>query len=61
MGTISWYLGIEVIKDRPNRTFYINQSAFTQRILEDMIMEDCKSAKVLIDPRSELVKDVYQV
>ena len=29
MGPISWYLGMEVIRDRPNRTLYINQSAFT--------------------------------
>ena len=60
MGPISWYLGMEVIRDRPNRTLYINQSAFTQRMLEDLEMEDCKSAKVPMDSGIELVKDVYQ-
>ena len=29
MGLSSWYLGMEVIRDQPNRTLYINQSAFT--------------------------------
>ncbi len=60
MGPISWYLGIEVIRSRPNRTLYINQSVFTQRMLEDLEIEDCKSAKVPVDSVIRLVKDVYQ-
>ena len=59
MGPISWYLSMEVIRDQPNRTLYINQSAFTQRMLEDLEMEDCKSAKVPMDSGIEMVKDVY--
>lgn len=57
---ISWYLDIEVIKDQPNRTLYINQLAFIQKILEDREREDYKLAKVAMDPRFELVKDIYQ-
>lgn len=60
MGPISWYLGMEVIRDRPNRTLYINQSAFTQRMLENLTIEYCKSAKVPMDSGIVLVKDVYQ-
>ncbi len=60
MGPISWYLGVQIIRDRPNRTLYINQSAFTQRMLEDLKMENCKSAKVPMDSGIWLVKDVYQ-
>ena len=60
IGPISWYLDMEIIRDRPNRTFYINQSAFTQKMLEDLEIEDCKSAKVSMDSEIELVKDVYQ-
>ncbi len=57
---ISWYLGMEVIRDQPNRTLYINQSAFTKRMLEELEIENCKSTKLAIDSGIELVKDVYQ-
>ena len=56
MGPISWYLGMEVMRDWPNRTLYINQSAFTQRMLEDLEIDDCKSAKVPINLGIELLK-----
>ena len=51
---------MEVIKDRPNRTLYINYSAFSKRMLENLKMEDCKSAKVPMDSGIKLVKTVYQ-
>lgn len=60
IGLMSWYLGIEVIRDQPYRTFYINKSVFMQKILKNLEMKVCKSAKVLIDFRIELVKNVYQ-
>ncbi len=60
MEPISWYLKMEVIRDRPNQTLHTNQSAFTQRMLEELEIEDCKSAKVPMDSGIELVKDVYQ-
>ena len=51
---------MEIIRNRPNRTLYINLSAFITRMLEDLEMEDCKSAKVPMDSGIKLVKNVYQ-
>ena len=60
IGPISWYLGMEVIRDWPNQTLYINLSVFTTRIFKDLEIEDCKSTKVLIDSEIKLVKNMYQ-
>ena len=53
VGAISWYLGIEVTRDRANRTLFID------RMLEDLGMEKCKSAKVPMDSGTEMVKNRY--
>ncbi len=44
MGAISWYLGMEVTRDRANRTLFIDQTAFIDRMLEDLGMEKCNSS-----------------
>ncbi len=59
MGAISWYLGMEVSRDRANRTLFIDQTAFIDRMLEDLGIEKCKSAKVPIDFGTEMVKYRY--
>ena len=59
MGAISWYLGMEVTRDRANRTFFIDQTAFIDRMLKDLGMEKCKSAKVPMDSGTEMVKNRY--
>ncbi len=59
IGAISWYLGMEVTRDRANRTFFINQTAFIDRMLKDLGIEKCKSAKVPIDFGTEMLKNRY--
>jgi len=41
LGDISWYLGMKVVRDRPNRTIYINQASFTKQLLEQLDMLEC--------------------
>ncbi len=59
VGAISWYLGMEVTRDRANQTLFIDQTAFIDRMLEDLGMEKCKSAKVPMDSGTEIVKNRY--
>ncbi len=59
MGAISWYLGMEVTRDPANRTFFINQIVFIDRMLKDFGMEKCKLAKVPIDSATKMVKNRY--
>ncbi len=59
IGAIFWYLGMEVTRDRANRTLFIDQTAFIDRMLEDLGMEKCKLAKVPMDSGTEMVKNRY--
>jgi hypothetical protein len=36
LGDVSWYLGMQIIRDRPNRTIYINQAAYAKRSLRQI-------------------------
>lgn len=38
----------------------MNQSAFTQKMLENLEKKDYKSVKMLMDYRIKLVKKIYQ-
>ena len=38
VGAISGYLGMEVTRDRANRTLFIDKTAFIDRMLEDLGM-----------------------
>ena len=60
MRAISWYLGIEVIRDRANWTLVIDQTAYIDRMLKDLGMEKCNSAKVPMDSGTEMVKNLYK-
>ncbi len=59
IGAISWYLGIKVTRDQANQTLFIDQSAFINRMLEDLQIENCKSAKIPIDFGIKIVKNWY--
>ncbi len=56
---ISWYLGIEITRDRANRTLFIDQTAFIDRMFDDLRMEKCKLAKLPTDTGTEMVKNRY--
>ncbi len=59
MGAISLYLGIEVSRDRVNQTLFIDQTALIDRILKDLGIEKCKSAKIPRDSGTEVIKNWY--
>ena len=56
---IPWYLGIEIIRDWANWILFIDQTAFIDRMFEDLRMEKCRSAKVPIDFGTGMVKNRY--
>jgi hypothetical protein len=42
MGPCSYYLGIEVTRDRSNRTIRLSQRGYLEKVLEHFGMADCK-------------------
>ncbi|KAF2888002.1 hypothetical protein ILUMI_18172 [Ignelater luminosus] len=50
------YVGLEIIRDRPNRTIFIYQQSYVSRILKLFNMEDFKSAKVPAELNSFIQK-----
>lgn len=45
LGPINFYLDMHVVRDRPNRTISVHQSAYIRRVIEAVGMTDCKSVK----------------
>ncbi|CCE28464.1 uncharacterized protein CPUR_02151 [Claviceps purpurea 20.1] len=45
LGESHFHLGMEIVRDRPNRTIRLNQRAYTQKILREFGME-CRNKKV---------------
>jgi hypothetical protein len=54
MGPCQYYLGIRVVRDRPNRRLYLCQDAYTLKTLEKFGMRDCKPVSTPLDPNSVL-------
>ncbi len=50
---------MEVTKDRANRTLFIDQTSFIDRMLMDLWMEKCKLAKVPMVSGTKIVKNWY--
>ena len=59
LAAIFLYLGIELTRDRVNRTLFIEQTAFIDRMLEDLGIEKFKSTKVPMVFGTEMVKNWY--
>ncbi len=57
LAAISCYLGIELTRDRANRTLFIDQTAFIDRMLEGLGMEKFKSTKIPMVSGTEMVKN----
>jgi hypothetical protein len=56
LGAISFYLGMTITWDRPNRTLRLRQYSYIIKVLRDFGIEDYKLAVTLIDiNRSNLV------
>ena len=49
LGPCHHYLGMEVIRDRDNRTLSISQSSYVQKVLYRFGMQDCKPAPTPMD------------
>jgi hypothetical protein len=54
LGACHFYLGMEVIRDRPRRTLRLSQEAYLRKVLEDHDMENC--ATVVSTPMETSVK-----
>ena len=54
LGEVSFYLGMQVIRDRENRAIYINQTAYINKVLKDLGMEDCRPVKTPMDEGVQL-------
>jgi hypothetical protein len=55
LGACYFYLGIEVIRDRPRRTLRLSQEAYFRKILLDHDIENYYSIKTLIETSSRLI------
>jgi hypothetical protein len=57
LGPCRYYLGMEVIRDRPNRTIKLSQRSYLERVLRDFDMWECnKKHDTPIDMHTKLQK-----
>jgi hypothetical protein len=56
MGTAKRYLGIEITRDRNQRTIKLDQSAYIKGVLDRYNMTDCNSVSTPLDPSLPLQK-----
>jgi len=59
LGSIGWYLGMYITRDRAGRTLWINQSTYIKRAIELLGMSDCSPTKTPMHHRCQLKKNVY--
>jgi len=59
LGSIGWYLGMHITRDRAERTLWINQSTYIKRAIELLGMSDCSPTKTPMHHRCQLKKNVY--
>jgi hypothetical protein len=55
LGACHFYLGMEVIRDRPRRTLRLSQEAYLRKVLEDYDMANCSTVKTPMETSSRLV------
>jgi len=62
LGTCQYYLGMKVTRDRANRILRLGQQTYTEKILRDFGMADCKPAASPMDTSLNLspAEDGYQ-
>jgi hypothetical protein len=54
LGEMSHYLGMQIIRDRKNRTIHLNQAAYITKILKKFGMENCVAVSTPMDPKIKL-------
>ena len=57
LGELKWILGMEVVRDRKNRTLTLHQRKYIRDILALFKMQDCHPRSVLADPSVRLTKE----
>ena len=56
LGPVSYYLGMQITRDRLNRTIYINQATYTQNLVKELGLSDCHPCKIPMDSNLQLIK-----
>jgi len=56
IGELTYFLGIQVHRDREQKLIHIDQSGYIRMILERYEMEDCKSTRIPLATGTKLVK-----
>jgi hypothetical protein len=55
LGPCYFYLGMEVIRDRPRRTLRLSQEAYLRKVLEDNHMKDCSTVSTPMETSMRLI------
>ena len=55
LGPCHFYLGMEVIRDRPRRTLRLSQEAYLRKVLEDNQMADCATVTTPMETSVKLI------
>ena len=56
LSNVSQYLGIQIIRNYPNRTIYINQATYAKRVITQVNIETCYPVTSLIEKGNDLTK-----
>jgi len=59
LGSIGWYLGMHITRDRAERILWINQTTYIKRVIELLGMSECSPTKTPMHHKCQLKKDVY--
>ena len=59
LGPVNWYLGVHIQRDRANKTIFISQKAYIERLLKATGMANCKPCSTPMD-NSNLQKEDYE-
>lgn len=55
-GPVAYYLGMEITRDRPNRTIYLSQAGYIEKVIRDFGFENMTPVKIPMDPQQHLEK-----
>jgi hypothetical protein len=55
LGACYFYLGMEVIRDRPRRTLWLSQKAYIEKVLQDYGFGSYKPVTIPMETSSRLV------
>jgi hypothetical protein len=59
LGSIGWYLGMHINRDRAERTLWINHTTYIKRVIELLGMSDCSPTKTSMHHQCQLKKNVH--